>query len=472
MKAKVDKVRSRDYIEYGWVKSLTHMFYVEKGLTDIRMVYNGTSSGLNDVLWAPHFGLPIMQHTLRSLRPGYFQCDMDVGEMFLNFWLNTSLRPYAGVDITHVQDTSAKAPHWEKERDRKWERWSRNFMGLTDSPYRSLQLMIKAKFIAYGDRLDAANPFQWSEVKLNLPGSPNYDPTWPWVYKARLDGNLACEVYVYVDDGRITGWCRKVCWKAARRFCSICNSLGIQDASRKRTEPSQTPGPWAGTVVHTKDGVVATVTSEKWNKTKDLFVELEAMMAQPSMSLVRLQQIRGFLIYVARTYRWLTPYIKGLHLTIDGWRKNRDKEGWPQKVQAWEWNSEEWIDVQPSAIQGATLEEAPETVTAVSRLTSDLAALKHLTSGEEPATQKCRSREKFTALYLMGDASGQGFGSGLWDKTGLWYDAANWAEHCRDETSNWKEATNLAVKIEEKAREGLLVDAELFVFTDNSVIIS
>ena len=160
MKAKVDKVRSRDYIEYGWVKSLTHMFYVEKGLTDIRMVYNGTSSGLNDVLWAPHFGLPIMQHTLRSLRPGYFQCDMDVGEMFLNFWLNTSLRPYAGVDITHVQDTSAKAPHWEKKRDRKWERWSRNFMGLTDSPYRSLQLMIKAKFIAYGDRLDAANPFQ------------------------------------------------------------------------------------------------------------------------------------------------------------------------------------------------------------------------------------------------------------------------------------------------------------------------
>ena len=51
MKAKVDKVRSRDYIEHGWVKSLTHVFYVEKGLTDIRMVYiNGTSSGLNDVL--------------------------------------------------------------------------------------------------------------------------------------------------------------------------------------------------------------------------------------------------------------------------------------------------------------------------------------------------------------------------------------------------------------------------------------
>ena len=97
-----------------------------------------------------------MQHTLRSLRTGYFQCDMDVREMFLNFvWFNTPLRLYAGVDITHVRDTSEKAPYWERKRDRKWERWSRNFMGLTDLPHRSLQLMINAKFIAYGNS-------QWS----------------------------------------------------------------------------------------------------------------------------------------------------------------------------------------------------------------------------------------------------------------------------------------------------------------------
>ena len=42
----------------------------------------------------------------------------------------------------------------------------------------------------------------------------------------------------------------------------------------------------------------------------------------------RLEQIRGFLIHVVRTYPSLKPYLQGLHLTIDGWRDNRDKEGY------------------------------------------------------------------------------------------------------------------------------------------------
>ena len=62
MKEKVMKVWWRLYIETGEVCSLMHMFCVPKGLHDIRMVYNGTACGLNAVMWAPHFGLPIMQH--------------------------------------------------------------------------------------------------------------------------------------------------------------------------------------------------------------------------------------------------------------------------------------------------------------------------------------------------------------------------------------------------------------------------
>ena len=67
------------YILNGWVESITHMFCVPKGEDDIRMVYNGTSFRLNAVLWAPHFSLPVMNHTLRSLLKGFWQCDMDVG---------------------------------------------------------------------------------------------------------------------------------------------------------------------------------------------------------------------------------------------------------------------------------------------------------------------------------------------------------------------------------------------------------
>jgi hypothetical protein len=44
------KVFERRYFEYGDIASLTQFFKVSKGEFDIRMVYNGTSSGLNDWL--------------------------------------------------------------------------------------------------------------------------------------------------------------------------------------------------------------------------------------------------------------------------------------------------------------------------------------------------------------------------------------------------------------------------------------
>ena len=79
MKNKVDKVIKTLYIDPGKFLSLAHMFYVCKVLNDIRMVYNSNSCGLNLALWAPHFGLPIVQYTLCALLPVYSHCDMDVG---------------------------------------------------------------------------------------------------------------------------------------------------------------------------------------------------------------------------------------------------------------------------------------------------------------------------------------------------------------------------------------------------------
>ena len=114
------------------------------------------------------------------------------------------------------------------------ERWDKNFMGLTESPYQSLKLMIYVKFIAYGERKDMLNPFQWIQDKLNLPGEKSYTPRLSWVMKVRLDGHLASEVFIYVDDGCIIDPLNLVCWQSAKRFFSICNSPGIQYASRKR----------------------------------------------------------------------------------------------------------------------------------------------------------------------------------------------------------------------------------------------
>ena len=45
------------------------------------------------------------------------------------------------------------------------------------------------------------------------------------------------------------------------------------------------------------------------------------------MNQKRLEEIRGFLNYVVRTYPLMKPCLTGLHLTIDGWQPNRDMEG-------------------------------------------------------------------------------------------------------------------------------------------------
>ena len=102
---------------------------------------------------------------------------------------------------------------------------------------------------------------------MNLSGDESYTPKLPWVMKVRSDGHLASEVFIYVDGGLIIAHSKLVCWQAAKKFCSTCNSLGIQDASRKRTETSLDLGPWAGTVSHTSNKEVEiTVTWIKWEK--------------------------------------------------------------------------------------------------------------------------------------------------------------------------------------------------------------
>ena len=209
-------------------------------------------------------------------------------------------------------------------------------MGLRDSPYRSLQWQARLKLELYGDRRVRSNPFHWETVIFNLPGAKGYRADLPWVFKLRWDGKLGVEVFVYVDDGRAVGPTEFLTWMAARWYGSGCTRRGVQDASRKRTSPSLTPGPWAGTVTHTEDGrVCGMVSQEKWEKTQRLIGEMSEMMAQDHYPLARLLQIRGFLMYVVRTYPWINPYMKGLHLTIDSWRPFRGPDGFKLRGRSW-----------------------------------------------------------------------------------------------------------------------------------------
>jgi hypothetical protein len=85
---KIIKVLKQGYVviptSINYIKSLIDYFEVPKD-DDIRLVYNGTSCGLNECLWAPNFWLPTPSLAARVLGYGYYMVDIDLGEMFFKF---------------------------------------------------------------------------------------------------------------------------------------------------------------------------------------------------------------------------------------------------------------------------------------------------------------------------------------------------------------------------------------------------
>ena len=149
-------------------------------------------------------------------------------------------------------------------------------MGLRSSPYQAVQAVMVAKEFVMGNRGDPANAFRWDVVRLNLPGSKNYDPAMPWVSKIRLDdGHVTCDLFIYVDDGRICAPNAEESWKATRQAASRLNHLGIQEAARKRRWGCRKPGAWAGSIVETTDDkIFVSVDEEKWEKTQRYIGEI------------------------------------------------------------------------------------------------------------------------------------------------------------------------------------------------------
>jgi hypothetical protein len=119
VKSKLDKFRNSRYVVPGQVDSLTSFFAVPKGEDDIRMVFDGTKSGLNDSIWVPRFPLPTVATLLRAMEPGYYMSDFDVGEMFLNFVLHESMQALCGIDLTkYFGNGEVLWEHWaSKGRD-------------------------------------------------------------------------------------------------------------------------------------------------------------------------------------------------------------------------------------------------------------------------------------------------------------------------------------------------------------------
>ncbi len=481
MRAKVVKVHRLDYIKAGKIVSGTSFFSVDKGEIDIRMVYNGTSCGLNDVLYALHFGLPTVQETLRDIIPGFYQCDLDMQDQFLNFKLHKSLHEYSGVDVHEVCSLACEDASWEVLRPARWEQWERNWMGLRDLPYRSLQWQVRLKLQVYGNRQVLSNPFHWDHVKFNLPGARGYRSDLPWVMKIRTNGILAAEIFVYVDNGRAIRATADLAWQAARAYADGCARLGVQDASRKWTSASRTPGPWAGTVTHTdRDQVCGMVSQEKWEKAQLLIRELRSMLEEDFLPLQRLLEIWGYLVYVVRTYPWLNPYIKGLHLTVDSWRPGREELGFKLRGKELERAMEIWAtsrslpcrreDDGPDKVGPMPYQSTGEAlgdVHPVPRMGREVDCLLELTTTLEPPKQLYRAKHVM-AFFVIGDTNGLGKGVAVVEQYRVDYESGPWKMQWRKKSSNVREAENLTNRIERLSGEMMLFEHKVFSMTDNT----
>ena len=84
--AKVETMVAKSYLEVGLVRTSLHYFAVPKGENDIRVVFDGTSCGLNEALWSPNF-FPSTSRNAAEL-PSFdsWMADADFGEFFHNFF--------------------------------------------------------------------------------------------------------------------------------------------------------------------------------------------------------------------------------------------------------------------------------------------------------------------------------------------------------------------------------------------------
>ena len=100
-----------------------------------------------------------------------------------------------------------------------------------------------------------------------------------------------------------------------------------------------------------------------------------------------LDSIRGFLVYVSKTYRDMNPYLKGTNMALESLRPHRDGEGWRFRGEALmivdlegKWYGVEYIYI-----------HKPRLVKGVSRMGDELVALGRLTEMINPTRRQLRA---------------------------------------------------------------------------------
>ena len=490
--SKVAVMWSRDYLEAGHVTNSVHFFAVPKGDEDIRVVFDGTSSGLNTTLWAPNFFLPSAKSAAMVMCFSTWMSDMDFGEMFHNFNLDPRIRPYSGVNVAklglHIPSREV-GPRISASKVTTL-RWTRLFMGMRPSPYNAVRHYYWGEEFARGDPKRKSNPMGYNRIRLNLPGMADYDPSLPKVMKWRdgkssvESGHVAGDVVTFIDDVRITGYSKENCHAVRRQFASRIQFLGMQDAPRKFRPPSQeSAGAWTGTVFKVGlNSLTKSVSQEKWEKGRGIVEDLlkavqNSKDGRPRLNRKSLERETGFMNHLAMTFETMTPFLKGFYLSLNSWRSGRDKDDW--KVSSKKWKAllfsrhanglmtDVELDFELSRGDG---EDAPAEVIGSPSLRSDLESLQILIAPSTVPEVNIRSRSVVTVVYGFGDASGTGLGATFTCGSGFNFRIGVWGSDEDPESSNWKEFSNIVESLEDEASLDHLRNAEVFMFTDNSTV--
>ena len=495
LREKLRDVIGKKYLDVpdGMVESLIQYFAVPKGVEDgkvkdWRIVYHAGANGLNDCVWTPSFWLPTAATLLRLMDEGSLMQDRDIGEMFLNFMLSREARKFTGVDLRPLGLSEEDCP-------RLWLVWVRNLMGFKASPYNSVRTYLIAEEIIRGDPDDEANALQWSDVRLNLPGTAEYVPGEAWISKRRRDGSLASDFVTFVDDQRVVGGSHERVKAAGHAISTRESYLGIQDALRKVRHflGSRFAGAWAGVVVLNDEekGIVQLLSQENWDKMRSIIDKWLKRVEDGQLELDHreLRSDRGFLVYACQAYPGLKPYLKGLHLSLETWRGGRDAEGY--KLPRAHPSDEEVVEGEAEETTHENVEEEVEMMMAskpvfhvdvpkpgsgpesgrtkvVPRLLPDLKALSSLTQSETPRYNVVRSKVVYRAYYGFVDASSGGFGASVERPDGTHARNGLWGRDAEDASSNYRELRNLVETVEEEAAQGHVRNCELWIFTDNS----
>ena len=147
----------------------------------------------------------------------------------------------------------------------------------------------------------------------------------------KVRNNITGECTTFVDDGNCTGETEEHAWRVQRRFTTAMQYRGIQNAARKTKPPGQeNTGSWAGGMMEASNSTVSKFISKaKWEKTKAILKRIgEEIETSPDgkLEFKQLERDRGYLIHVAPCYKHMTPFLKGIHQTIEIWQPNRNKD--------------------------------------------------------------------------------------------------------------------------------------------------